>query len=346
MSFFPAGLNRDYILPDFMGGLYINNEDNLVVQIVKANIPNEEQRSRVLYDEVLEVRSNIIIEYVEYSNNELYEVHNAVLSYMLINGNASNIIAVFVDVTTNRVVVELAIYNEEEKKMFRSEVIDSELILLKKGELKITTRNPGGPLSFGCSVGYRARKATSGALSAGFVTAGHCVQRRWAIGWTISGYGILREQQFAQNLDAAWISTANLQLPQPTNAWHAYPPFNPPSGTLSTTVTIFPTTGTRVGRIGMTTRWQTGSITNQNWSGVVRHCFNPSCTDFLDRTLTRQVGTNVMNRGGDSGGIVYHMPNPTLQPNVRNTAGISVAGNNMIFTRADLINAAWGLSRY
>jgi len=183
-----------------------------------------------------------------------------------------------------------------------------------------------------CSIGYRARKTSGGQ---GYVTAGHCVY----LNITMTDYGIARNRSFGGKMDAAWVDTSTATV-TPTNNWHLYPGSTIPSSPLSAVVENLFFIGQNVGKIGRTTKHRTGTITNTNFSG--KSCLDKNCTQSVQ--LTNQVLTTAVVDQGDSGGIVY-----TLNPTAK-TAGIVVAklqgNNNMIFTRADIINSSFGLSRY
>ena len=60
------------LYPDYYGGIYISDDaKNLVIQVVKENIPPKESNDYLIYDEIIGMNDNIIIEYVENSFNEL-----------------------------------------------------------------------------------------------------------------------------------------------------------------------------------------------------------------------------------------------------------------------------------
>jgi len=238
--------------------------------------------------------------------------------------------------------VELIDYNEEEIAIFRSRIMDSPLITFKQGTRVQTSTNlnAGGQFALGgnrfCSVGYRARKGSTGQ---GFVTAGHCVCFNDV--WTI--FGRVRERQFGGRIDAAWLDTSGA-TGTPTNNFHNWnlilgsQPL-PPLPVLSTAV-VTPTVGQNIGRIGRTSGHRLGRVSEINVSFVSadtdRCMSNPICP-----VMTHQILTTVHQMGGDSGGVVYLTSN-------RSTLGIGTfrRGTQMIFSSAQNINNAFGLSRY
>lgn len=335
-SLFPVDKDGDRIYPNFVGGLYINDEDNLIVQIVKDAVPNVKTSEYSLYNDVLSVDKEVTIEYVKYSYAELNAVNDAIVVPFLQNKVPSSVGAFYVDVINNRIVVELLNYTEEEIAKFKNTVIDSPFITFTKGVETISTLNAGAPNTVGGSVGYRARKTSGGQ---GFVTHGHGL----SVNNIITGIGVVRNKNFGGNIDASWVDT-NGYAATPTNNWQVYPPYITPTGSLSTVVKTSFVVGERVGRVAMASGHRTGKILNANWSGQVRECSTCPLVNF-----TRQVSTDVYQIPGDSGGIVYYTipPLPPF-PEGHLTAGIGVFenANRMIFTRADLVNAAFGLSRY
>ena len=328
--------------PDYIGGLYINDNNELVIQIVKDNIPTT-QSKKAVFNEVMSVDENAIIEYVNYSQNELDNINEIITEHFLANELPDNVVSYYIDTINNIIVVELENYNEQEIEKFKK-VVDSKLITFKEGIRSIYTgsMNAGSPIDIegnGCSMGYRARVGSSGT---GFVTAGHCTRNN-STGklYTNITYGEVKNRQIGGNMDAAYIKTNSSYTP--TNNWYAKPPYTVPSGTLSTAVKTSFTVGEKVGRIGTTSGTQTGTITNINKSVNIN--FNGTSEKY-----TKLVATNVRQLPGDSGGIVYYsyIDYSGQFGDMHDTAGIGTIAENdqMIFSRADLINSKFGISRY
>ncbi|MEG0826497.1 MAG: hypothetical protein RR404_03395 [Bacilli bacterium] len=78
------------------------------------------------------------------------------------------------------------------------------------------------------------------------------------------------------------------------------------------------------------------------------------CSTYSSTKFTQMVSTDVYQISGDSKGIAYYtlkltFPEPSREIEAHLTAGIGIfksSADQMIFTRADYINSAFGLSRY
>lgn len=342
-SEFPKDLKGNPIYPEYIGGLYINDDDYLVIQVVNKKISKSKTSQNTLYQKVLSVDKNAIVESVNYSFSEMTVINEMLENLFLENKLPSSVMAFYIDVINNKIVVELSICSEQEKLEFKNSVIDSPIITFKKGKETTVTLNAGAPNGAGGSVGYRARKGSSGQ---GFVTHGHGM----TVNSVITGIGKVKNKRFGGNIDASWVDT-NGYSATPTNNWHAYPPYTIPTLSLSTVVKDSFFVGERVGRIGSASGHRTGKITKASYSTSVKECETCSSVNF-----TKMVLTDVYQTFGDSGGIVYYtlkapitMPFPDGSTEAHLTAGIGVfktSDNKMVFSRADLINSAFGLSRY
>ena len=95
------------IYPDYFGGMYIDKDDQLVVQIVKSKLSasDTEKYSKLINDANKE--------YVQYSYRELKDIHDKVLNYFLNDNKLVNITGVSIDVLSNRVIVELKEKSED-----------------------------------------------------------------------------------------------------------------------------------------------------------------------------------------------------------------------------------------
>lgn len=330
------------IYPEYIGGIYIGDDDRLVVQIVRNEIPTSKSAEHTLYKDVLSVDNNATIQSVTYSYAKLVSLNEMLENLFLQNKLPSSVTSFYIDVINNKIIVNLLNCNENEIMKFKETITDTPIITFEQEENATVTLNAGAPNGAGGSVGYRARKGSSGQ---GFVTHGHGMTKESVI----SGIGIVKEKQFGGNIDASWVNTSGYSA-TPSNNWHAYPPYTVPTLSLDITVKSSFYVGERVGRIGMASGNRTGKITNASWSGSVAEC--NTCTP---KNFTKMVLTDVYQIPGDSGGIVYYTFEPVssipLPPGStpHMTAGIGVfktGDNHMIFTRADLINAKFGLSRY
>jgi len=131
----PVGAMR---YPDFIGGVYYNADGDLVVQIVDAHTTKDSMRhAQALFGELLEWRegSILIVEYVEFSYNELYAAMDFLNAFFLANPGSplvENVPAFALDTMNNRVVVELLVYTEEKIALFRETILDSPVITFRE----------------------------------------------------------------------------------------------------------------------------------------------------------------------------------------------------------------------
>lgn len=192
------------------------------------------------------------------------------------------------------------------------------------------TIRPGMPLSGTTgSVGYRARRNGRD----GFVTAAHVVDR--GQGQIIPSVGFVAAWQWGGNIDAAFIETNPAVTPVNTLAVTG--------ATLDNRLPVAYRVGDRIAKIGRATDWTEGAITNTSGSFTYRGV-----------TLIQQALTNAPAAQGDSGGIVIWLSVQGAHGAfvTGRTAGIAVglADRNdprtMVFSRADHINARFGLTLY
>lgn len=318
--------------PNYLGGLYINNSDEVVIQIVKNKIPNKltAKEEYNLYSNIISLDKSSKIEYVDYSYNEINEVMRILESYYTANYYTGNIEAFYDDITNNRIVVELKKYSQDEINKFKRDIIDSDLIYFiesKEYTEYLTSYFPGqGILSLGCSVGFRAKLGNS----IGFVTAGHCVSE---IGQEIPLYGSVEKRKFSGKIDASWISLYPQYTVVNSLKFHA--------GTGVSTIPLnnSPVTkfvvGELYGKSGMSSKYTYGKITSlsSNMNGI-----------------TGMVGTNIYATNGDSGGVVFKILGTGAKPTAYITSGIvhggPSGGGNMSFVRAQDIVSSFGLTTY
>lgn len=314
--------NQEY--PNFFGGKYINDNDELVIQIVEENIPEVDTNEYKIYDSIINISEDVKIEYVKNSYKTLVETNDKVVSFLTLE---QSITASYIDVINNVVVVELRNNTEEEINHFKENVINSPVIRFIKGkELNATaTLNVGSPLSNGnanfCSVAYRATyNGTSG-----FVTAGHCTG---AVNSNFYSYGTVLRRSVGGALDGAFISSSY-------TVTHSLNYSGFPVTSLSTTTSsTFMTVGQKVGRVGYKTEFQTGKITKLNWSGNVS-----------GYSWNNLVETDVYHGGGDSGGAVFTLVQNAQLLGIANI-GYQNPSNYMVFSKVDFINNALGVKRY
>jgi len=326
---FEKSKNGDVIYPEFFGGMYIDNNNKLVIQVVeKENAMSKSNLS--LYKEILKVDENITTTTVNYTYGELEKVYNSLNDYYLNSNNNYNISSFYIDVINNRVVVELKEYTEQSVDELKNKITTSSILHFLEAEKEVVNYADllaGSGYSYlnkQCSFGYRARVGIG--LNVGMVTAGHCV---YANGNEIKGIGTVGNRQVSGSIDAAFVLTNSGVTPSNTfsqnvNAMRNY---LSPNETMSSF-----TVGTIVGKIGISTGYSTGKITSTNYSF---------------QGITQLVKTDVYGQGGDSGGVVF---NHSIGLNGYRLAGIvqggTSTGGDMQFTRADKINSAFNINRY
>lgn len=320
----------DSSYPDYIGGLYINNHDEVVIQIVKektATLLKSDTESN-LYNNILSIDPTSKIEYVNYSYNDISDVIKVLEKYYLENYNTGYIDGYYDDIINNRVVVELKRYSEDEINNFKRNVIDSPLIYFTESRDLIkydTIYMPGqGILPLGCSIGFRSNSGNT----RGFVTAGHCVT---GVGQNVALFGTVKKYQYSGNVDAAWIQ---LNATIYVGSGLAY---GPTSSGLSLPVNNTPVSSFVVGQLygksGAASNYSYGNITSLNASG---------------NGITGLIKTNVYATNGDSGGIVFKISGTGSNPSAYQTAGIvhggPKGGGDLLFTKATNIVSSFGLT--
>lgn len=330
-SKFAKDKSGDVIYPDYIGGLYIDSNNNLTIQVVKKNIPNSRNET---YQSIINVDKNSKVEYVNYSYEELNGVHDIILNNFL--GKFDNLTGLYVDVISNRVVVELKEFTNEKIEEFKNKVINSPMISFDKATVfeQISSASPGGSFISAegyqqCSYGYRAKLSTG---QTGIVSAAHCFNSG---GDSIPGIGMLRSYQNTGELDAAFVintSGANLSnLIIVPNIGITI--------TLSANVNASPIAGQSISKYGRTTGLTSGTITATNYSYT---------NDKTHITYTKQVKAIMDSTNGDSGG-------PAFQLSASNSSNATIVGilsasstdrTKSIITKASLINQHFALSTY
>lgn len=120
---------REY--PEYYGGSYIyDDQRHLVVQIVKANIPESEDEEYAIYDKLMHFDDAIIYEYVDNSYNDLEKVATIIQDYFeKVPMQELNVTSIGdFDIMKNIVVVGLSKNTPENRQKFKEQVIDSNLI--------------------------------------------------------------------------------------------------------------------------------------------------------------------------------------------------------------------------
>lgn len=202
-------LADNIVYPNYVGGLYIDDDNEVVIQIVKEKMPSKSKADSdyKLYESILSVDETAKIKYVNYSYNEIKEVIEVLEDYYSNNCEKGNIDSYYDDIVNNRVVVELRNYSKSEINDFKKNITDSPLIYFTKSK-NITTYQttylPGQViLPLACSMGFRAKLGNA----EGFVTAGHCVT---GLNQNVSAYGVVKKYRFSGNIDAAMRENTNI----------------------------------------------------------------------------------------------------------------------------------------
>ncbi len=330
-SLFPARKeSARLVYPEYIGGLYINKEDFLTVQVVKKNVPSVGSQDYLAFQKTIEIAGqDIDVEYVEYSYEQLNSVYETILSSFKKGHAVTNIKALYIDEMSNRVIVELGEYTEDKIKAFKETVSDSGIVWIKRGKEASFFHNPGGTLANICSLGYRARK-TNATSRTGIITANHCFGN---MSLTVPGIGTVTERTtLGGDADAAWIEGNATK----TNTLNKGPNNTSPGPALSTSVVNSFTVGQRVGKVGISSAYTIGTVTNISYATILDGW---AYWDLVNTTAWAQ--------GGDSGGIVFAATSNTA---THTTAGIvtggPAGGGQFFFTKASVINSRFGLQRY
>jgi len=151
-ALFPKDRSGEPIYPDFIGGIYYNDDHNMVLQLVEsAKAKDPAQYSRV--ENFLAQADGIIVEHVDFSDNELNAVMDTLDSFWLTKNKPDvfdNVDTYKKDTINNRVEIWLRNYNEREIARFREVALDSPMLIFVKsrGAPTIatggTTSAPGG----------------------------------------------------------------------------------------------------------------------------------------------------------------------------------------------------------
>ena len=306
----PTNRLGEIIYPQYFGGMYINDEGNLVMLLVDS--PDELGIVSRLVDEAISKTT-------EFSLNEIMSVHHQ-LTYFFLNQydypSVSNIASSWTDIVNNRVVVSLFDFTDEAILAFKEDIIQSPLIIFEEyattNEEKLLpnlnernsfslphhtnndsptiglsniTITPGDTIRVGssnggvCSVGFRVNNNGR----SGFVTAAHC----GAIGSSIfnsagNQIGTINSR-FLGHIDAAFVAlNSNVNV----------------SGTLPPATHITPNASTpTVGQIVIARGSNNGSR-----SGTIAQ-INANANIGGIGQVTNTIIANFRSDGGDSGGI-------------------------------------------
>ena len=213
------------IFPEYYGGMYISDDaKNLIIQIVKENIPKSDSKEYKIYNELINIDSSIKIEYVKLSQNELSKIIDVIGKSETINKN-KNYISSYIDVMSNSIVVEVKNNNDMKTKQTFKETFANLKSQNKAYDyikfvnstedqpLAGKTLNAGSAISVHggtCSMGFRVKYNGN----KGYLTAGHCFDGLLPSIPT----GTIQIRQFANNQsnDYAFVKTTALYEPMNT----------------------------------------------------------------------------------------------------------------------------------
>lgn len=329
--------------PSYYGGIYINDDSTgIILQIVEDNVPSKDSEEYSVYNKIINMDSNIKIEYVKNSYNDLNNINDQIIEYYkaadysIAKAGFKDYVANYVDIVNNTVVVELL--DSENSKVVMSEaklqtltdsfknlVVDSNLIKYVQGkELsdQATTLKAGAGISVSggtCSMGYRSRVGGKD----GYITAGHCVN---GLNTTIPT-GTVKKYQYSGKVDAAFVQTTSSYSPSNDLAYT--------SGSvtyLNATMCPVLSVGGAIAHAGVTSGYKAGTIKSLNYSG-----------NYGGTVFTNLIATDYISAGGDSGGPAF-----VPRSNGALVAGIhkGTSSYGAAVVNADNIYAAFGDVRY
>jgi len=366
-SFFdmlPTDRIGNVIFPNNFGGMYINDEGLLVIQVTS----NEMLRNLMSDDFLTLIDMNYVeIEIVEFSRFELEEVRDYLDDFVLskMNGNflRDDVTLIFksisIDVIQNRVWVGLYCYSPDSINAFKENVIDSPMIIFGQHrfrsfpvfdeammELGIEENvvdsldyigivplrpplNPGDAVGGG-SIGFRAVDRNG---NNGFVTAAHLFRPGASVAGPHGLYGTAstRDWHLGGRVDAVFVV---LRTPAPGEAPVQISNNLPCGRQLQGYQFRNPNNiiGDQVAKVGITGR-ATGTIADDDYRTFVTCPVNHTTTRLVGLIRANSGGSSGGSRPGDSGGVVYYTDDRTI-------AGIIVTGSpgvDMVFAYAGAI---------
>jgi len=147
IKLFPKDSRNEPMYPDFIGGVYYNDDGNMVLQIVESATTRDDiEYSRI--EGFIAEANGLIIEYVEFSYNELICVMDALNDLYLAQRSPQafeNVSSYGIDTRDNKVEVQLLELNAEQLSQFRNDVFDSPIIVFMQSPDSAqtwTTANP------------------------------------------------------------------------------------------------------------------------------------------------------------------------------------------------------------
>lgn len=336
--------------PTYYGGMYISEDSKyLVVQIVKKNIPINNNDEYDFYKSFITFDSRIKVEYVDFSYNELNEINNDISNYM-VEKKDKNVEGTYIDVMGNAVNVELNDNSEFKKQELlnntikkKNEYYQNKTVEQKKIPVKIVKGNKsslletiysGQKFNTGdayCSMGFRAKFGGKN----GYITAGHCLNKN-----NQPSHGIIKKLIFSNNgyYDYGFVETNyNFNV---SNALKYQSGEITSLGVQNYSPSII--VNMEIAKSGYATGYTRGKVTGLNQTYKASYNNNTY-------TLKGMVKSNLTAKSGDSGGVVFIPKTDREGGSVAigvvsgGSEGFLGIGKNMYFTS---INDMLGIVRY
>lgn len=321
MNSFSRNLSgTEYDFPDYYGGAYIDQNNNLVLNVI-GDLERCKNAISLRIDD-----SSVQYKPVSVSYNELRGIINSVVKFKKENPSddlAANISAWGIDQTTNKVRIYLKNPTSTKMLSFKEKISASNAVqfLTARGlTVDDATIYAGNPIDNG-TAGYRAKKGSK----EGMVTAGHVVSLNSFMKTTgNTSFALCSARQYEGTVDAAFCELTNLSYSFSNTIYDL-------QATLSTSV-FNPSVGSTVFKVGQTTGLTTGVVKDTDFGYTINNV-----------TFNNLTATDYEADSGDSGGIVYYMSG-----SIRYTAGIHKGRSSgySAYCKAAQINSALGLTRY
>lgn len=342
------------IYPEYFGGIYISDDSkNVIIQIVKKNIPEKETEDYEIYNKLINYNDSIKIAYVENSFNELNSINNSVSEYIADMKSHNIIIGCYIDIINNKSVVEMTDISNSNKKIFVEEISyyktnikqsAIEYVQTEKAKSYATTINAGGQILGRqvdsthiavCSMGFRTKYNNQN----GYVTAGHCLVGASSVQ---SGTVLYSQFQNSQYYDYGFVATNSSYTPSNILV---YP--NDDVRTLAV-VNYCPTitVNIKVAKSGITTEYTDGKVKGLNQTVTYKD------DDGNETVIKGLVKTNLESDEGDSGAPVFiprtdsnggSIPLGVLSGGSKGILGI---GRTMYFTSINDMQSSMQTGRY
>ncbi|MCD7825707.1 MAG: S1 family peptidase [Clostridiaceae bacterium] len=299
--------NNSEKIPDYYGGAFINENDELVVEVTENTEQVVQELQKITGDQTV----GIMV--VKRSYNELLNVYQTIVDSLTESDVAKLVSSCYVDEKNNCVTVKINNIQAEEE--IRNTICDADCLnfVVVEGTIQAdATLKPGSYVTigdYGYSIGFRCIRMTeSGSFTNGFISAAHG-NSVGSAAYTLAGsyIGKVLYQKYSDNVDASYIRLLNTDDHTLSNLIK-YSGSTLTEGSYMSTVPV----GYTVYKVGNTTGLTTGEVVSNNcsvtYNGIV-------FSDFIC--------TSCASQSGDSGGLVYADNNGSYS-----IVGIHVAHNN------------------